>query len=95
MLTLPLQISLLSITIFILIILLLVFVEITRDNLESLKANVSSFFKKCRVELFAIVHRLSPQFLEMLLIYEPIIYNFSCPVILLPAKKSVVWFLLR
>ena len=45
------------------IMLLLVFVEI-RDNLESLKANVSSFFRKCWVELFVVIHGLSPQFLE-------------------------------
>lgn len=50
--------------------LLLVLIEITRDNLLSLNANVLSVFKKCRVKLFAIAHRLFPQVLEMHLISE-------------------------
>lgn len=49
------------------VMLLLVFVEITRDNLESLKANVSSLFKKCWVELLVIIDGLSPWFLENVL----------------------------
>lgn len=53
------------------LMLLLVRVEIARDNL-SLKANVLGFFKKYRMKLFAVAHGLFPQFLEKLLISETI-----------------------
>lgn len=53
------------------LMLLLVLVEIARDNL-SLKANVLSFFKIYRVKLFAVALGLFPQLLENLLISETI-----------------------
>lgn len=84
------------------IMLLLVPMELTRDNLLSLNANILCFFYKNRVKLFAITHRLSPQFLEMLLISETIelsvtfhflLYSFQtkkCNLVLI--KMSIIHF---
>lgn len=70
--------------------LLLVLVEISRDNLF-LKANVLSFFKKCRVKLFAIAHELFPQFLEKLLISESIELSVTYHFLLYSLQTKKVW----